>query len=100
MEIIAQSRPWGFGIRSYWFVLAGLLMLGVAVAWRLKENRSATVLFEPSVGPIQSEPLCPWREPEQDLRRFFPEATRYEVETRILSGQRLELMKQLGRAPT
>jgi hypothetical protein len=44
--------------------------------------------------------MCPWREPEKDLRQFFPEATRYETTTRILSGQRLELAQKLGRTPT
>ena len=31
---------------------------------------------------------------------FFPDATRYQSETRILSGRRLELQTQLGRLPT
>jgi hypothetical protein len=44
--------------------------------------------------------LCPWREPEKDLKELFPSATRYEVETRILSGLRTELAKRLGRPPT
>jgi Na+-translocating ferredoxin:NAD+ oxidoreductase RnfG subunit len=44
--------------------------------------------------------LCPWREPETDLKLFFPEATRHELETRILSGLRLQLAARLGRTPT
>ena len=44
--------------------------------------------------------MCPWREPESDLKLFFPDATRYSLETRILSGQRLELAERLGRSPT
>lgn len=44
--------------------------------------------------------MCPWREPENDLKKFFPNATGYKVETRILSGLRLELAARLGRAPT
>ena len=44
--------------------------------------------------------MCPWREPEHDLKLFFPKATRYELKTCILSGQRLELAERLGRTPT
>ena len=44
--------------------------------------------------------MCPWREPDADLRAFFPAATRYQTETRILSGQRLELQRRLERVPT
>src|SRR5205807_2669853 len=49
--------------------------------------------------PPEAAPMCPWREPEADMRRFFPGAIRHETETRILSGQRLELMRRLGRPP-
>src|SRR5262249_4092677 len=48
----------------------------------------------------EAAPLCPWREPEADLKVLFPTATRYETETRILSGLRLELAARLGRMPT
>jgi hypothetical protein len=34
------------------------------------------------------------------LKLFFPSATSYKVETRILSGLRLELAARLGRTPT
>ncbi len=57
------------------------------------------VPFEPPSRLVEPNPLCPWREPESDLRRFFPEANRHETETRILSGLRVELAKQLGRQP-
>jgi hypothetical protein len=43
--------------------------------------------------------MCPWRQPEADLRSFFPGATRYATEVRILSGARLELARRLGRMP-
>ncbi|HTL54893.1 MAG TPA: hypothetical protein VL361_04405 [Candidatus Limnocylindrales bacterium] len=64
-----------------------------------KQNRS-TVLFEPPLEAIQSAPLCPWREPAEDLKSIFPSATRYEAETHILSGRRTELASLLGRLPT
>src|SRR6266850_1565653 len=76
-----------------------LLVLGGAAAWRVNERSAPEVPFEAKSRPPQSAPLCPWREPAADLARFFPAATRYETETRILSGLRDELAQQLGRTP-
>lgn len=45
-------------------------------------------------------PMCPWREPEADVARFFPGATGHTTEVIILSGARMELRKRLGRTPT
>src|SRR5262245_32848286 len=77
-----------------------LLLLGGVVAWRLNEHAAPETPFEISSKPPASGPLCPWREPAADLARFFPAATRYATETRILSGVRDELTQQLGRSPT
>ena len=70
----------------------------VAVFWN--SSSSPEPLFDPQVRPPESGPLCPWREPASDLIQFFPNASHYEVETRILSGLRVELTERLGRAPT
>jgi hypothetical protein len=91
--VIEMSRPL--------IAAAGaLLLLGGAVAWRLNERSAPEIPFETKSKPPPSAPLCPWREPSADLSRFFPAATRYEVETRILSGLREELAVRLGRPPT
>ena len=88
-----MSRPFIFG--------AGVLaLLFAAVVWRIGDLSSSEPPFEPKTKLPQAAPLCPWREPASDLQRFFPNATRYEPETRILSGQRLELAERLGRVPT
>lgn len=68
----------------------------LAVYWQTERDEELT-LFEPMVRHIEPAPLCPWREPEVDLRRVFPNANRRETETRILSGLRVELSKQLER---
>jgi hypothetical protein len=49
---------------------------------------------------VESAPLCPWREPQRDLRQFFPGATGIHEETRILSHLRLALFHDLGRPLT
>ena len=49
---------------------------------------------------VEPAPLCPWREPERDLRRFFPGATGIHEELRILSHLRVTLRHDLGRPLT
>lgn len=84
------------------FVLAGAgaIVLLLMAGWWIKDSSgSSEIVFETRTSPTRMAPLCPWREPEADMRRFFPEATRHETETRILSGRRLELAGRLGRPP-
>ena len=93
VSVIEMSRGLFFG--------AGALILLLAMAgWRMANGSRTEVLFEPKARLPEAAPLCPWREPEADLKQFFPEATRYEVQTHILSGLRVELTERLGRAPT
>lgn len=83
-----------------WWGATAILILGIVV-WRIyNSSQPIEVPFETENRPPTAAPMCPWREPERDLKLFFPEATRYKTETRILSGKRLELAERLGRAPT
>lgn len=79
--------------------LAGATLIGIAFWWNASRHNSADSVFEPSIQSVEAAPLCPWREPNRDLRAFFPDATGYQREIRILSGKRLELQRRLGRAP-
>lgn len=78
-------------------VFACLLAL---VARRVVESSSSSIHLEAKASPPPAAPLCPWRDPAADLKRFFPNADHYETETRILSALRLELQQRLGRPPT
>ena len=80
--------------------LGALAAVLAVVGWRLAQSSTAETLIDAHVRPPEAAPLCPWRESEADLKQFFPNATRYEVQTRILSGRRVELTKLLGRTPT
>jgi hypothetical protein len=62
-------------------------------------SRPGEAVRELHVARIEPAPLCPWRQPADDLRAWFPDATGYHTETRILSGQRLALARRLGRTP-
>ena len=80
---------------------AGVTVLLAVVGWRITElSNTSERPFEGKNKPPEAAPLCPWRETDADLKRFFPSATRYELETRILSGLRVELAERLGRVPT
>ncbi len=78
---------------------AGAFALALVIGWRVGHPAGAETVLEPKNLPPEAAPLCPWREPDSDLKAFFPTATRYETETRILSGLRLEVTRRLGRAP-
>jgi hypothetical protein len=84
-------------------VLLGALGIAAAMAffaWSEADRCSREWVFVSNAKPPEAAPLCPWREPESDLKRFFPAATGYALETRILSGLRLELAERLGRTPS
>ena len=82
-------------------LLAAAVAVGTAsVAWRSSSRFSSETVVANPIKPPEAAPLCPWREPEADLKLFFPGANRHEVETRILSGMRLELGRRLRRLPT
>jgi len=53
-----------------------------------------------NIPEIELAPICPWREPQRDLAVFFPSATDYKRETRILSGKRPQMQQRLRRVPT
>ena len=74
---------------------AGLAAAAALILWR--SSFSSETLVERRIAPPEAAPLCPWREPERDLKALFPQATRYEVETRVLSGMRQQLGARLGR---
>ena len=40
--------------------------------------------------------MCPWREPERDLRAFFADATTYRTDTLALSSIRQDILRRLG----
>jgi hypothetical protein len=54
----------------------------------------------PAHHAVEPAPLCPWREPERDLRQFFPGTTGVHEELRILSHLRVALRQDLGRPLT
>ena len=73
----------------------------VAGVWRLTSAGPAIPVHTAAAHSfVEAAPLCPWREPERDLRRFFPGATGSYEELRILSHLRVALIHDLGRPLT
>jgi hypothetical protein len=81
-----------------WYVLLPTLLVTAGYVMS-RSPRLAEEARQLQIPRIEAEPLCPWRDPEADLRVWFPDATGYRTETRILSGKRLELAKRLQRMP-
>ena len=82
-------------------LLAVLVTAGAAAL--VVRSRVLLVEEQPRVhkiSEIELAPICPWREPQRDLPNFFPAATDYKRETRILSGMRPQLQQRLGRIPS
>ncbi len=46
----------------------------------------------PDSGPA----MCPWRDPQHNLKSFFPEAQTYRTELIALSNKRLEILRRLS----
>jgi hypothetical protein len=86
---------------------AGLVLTGAALGVALLASRgaapreSAALIHTHASHPhTEASPLCPWRDPEGDMRAFFPGATGTREETRILSHLRVALVHDLGRLLT
>jgi hypothetical protein len=77
--------------------LVTLVFVLVASSYQALLSPLTEAVFAPKSSRKEAAPLCPWREPEADLRRFFPGATQYRAETSILSGMRVDLARRLGR---
>jgi hypothetical protein len=95
-------------MRPIWILGAGLVLAGGALVAALNGQTATSAGIEiarTSEGSLQwKEPqtsagLCPWRAPDADLRRYFPGSASTRDETLILSRQRLELQRRLGRMP-
>src|SRR5437868_2078196 len=85
-------------ISPRWAAMAFVVIGATAISFKFLSDDGPLPQPINSV-PIEVAPLCPWRDPENDLRALFPAATGYTIETRILSGVRPEMARRLGRPP-
>ena len=49
------------------------------------------------IARVEPSPVCPWRNPVQDLKVLFPPATNHVLDPRVVSGLTAPIQKQLGR---
>ncbi len=88
-------------MRRFVFLAAlAFAAFGSYVAWRALDHSPIESVSRANAIPPEAAPLCPWREPKRDMEVFFPQATSYQAEIRILSGLRTELAQQLHRPAT
>jgi len=78
---------------------AGTLALAGAALYVARQGSAMEVPRAPSVRRIDPPPVIPWRDPDADLRRFFPGATGSRHERLALSAQLLAISRHLGRPP-
>lgn len=74
----------------------GAVALACTLWWRAGE-RVTEAVFDPYIRTVEPLPPVPWRDPEGDLRQFFPGSTNWSDTTRILSGSRVQAEAILGR---
>jgi hypothetical protein len=89
--------------RSRWQWLLALVCIGSAASLGLAMSGGSPpdeVVRAPVRAAVEGVPMCPWRFPERDSRRFFGPGTRYQTQAVVLSGQLLALKRRLGRLPT
>lgn len=94
MSATSAPRP------ALWIALGLLVLSTIVLATLRPADPYQGLRHQQSTPPIEAAPMCPWREPQTDLRLFFPGATGSTAETRVLSGKRLELTRRLGRPPS
>jgi hypothetical protein len=79
----------------------GVIGAALLAVWGAAPEQDSSLTHTPaSHTHSEAAPLCPWRDPERDLRAFFPGATGTREETRILSHLRVALVHDLGRSLT
>jgi hypothetical protein len=49
------------------------------------------------IARVEPSPVCPWRNPAQDLAMLFPPANNHVLEPRVVSGLTAQIQKELGR---
>src|SRR5581483_1894155 len=94
-----KPRDCGIEMRR-WLLLACVLLAGGIGYFARTHEQPLDILSHASVAPPEPAPLCPWRDPERDLKAFFPQSFLYVTESHILSGLREELFFFNDTAPT
>jgi hypothetical protein len=84
--------------RNTLFLALGLAIVCFTMMHWWTENESAyRQLQSAPYSASDVSPVCPWRNPTQDLQALFPPARNYVLESRILSSMTVDIVKRLGR---
>ena len=78
-------------------LFAVLLAAASLLVWRRSNSDKEPEHKTRDTARVETSPICPWRNPEEDLRRLFPLATNSVLEARIVSGLTAPIQKRLGR---
>jgi hypothetical protein len=87
------------------YALGSLVLIAIAIAIIASRSDSGppiATLDARRTDPLTTKEtagLCPWRNPDADRLRFFPDSTGAEDETLVLSRYRAEVTRILGHPP-
>lgn len=99
--MISSSRK-----RLFLFLSLGLITAGISVVFATRRPAAPTLqLVDATNAQLRAKyetgaGLCPWRNPDADLKQFFPLSTSHRESRLSVSGKQVELAKRLGRKPT
>ncbi len=89
----------GSVLTKWWMATVALIPVALAVQYVSARRYTADVVSLPERSSAKAAQMCPWRSPERDRRILFPQATRHEARTAVLTHLFVQLKEQLGRWP-
>jgi Na+-translocating ferredoxin:NAD+ oxidoreductase RnfG subunit len=90
----------GMARKKWWIATVALITVAIAVQYVTARRYAADVVSLPERSSAKPAQMCPWRNPDRDRRILFPQATRHQARTAILTHLFAQLKEQLGRWPT
>jgi hypothetical protein len=85
---------------KWWMATVALIPVAIAAQYVSARRYAADVVSLPERTSAKPAQMCPWRNPERDRHILFPQATRHEARTAVLTHLFVQLKEQLGHWPT
>src|SRR5262245_31279403 len=67
------------------FGVGAIASFAAVLGWKIVGSSANEEVFEAKTKPSQAAPMCPWREPESDLKKLFGSGAHYILKPNILS---------------
>ena len=80
--------------------IIALIPIAIAIQYVTAHRYAADVVSLPELSSAKPAQMCPWRNPDRDRRILFPQGTRHEARTAVLTHLFVQLKEQLGHWPS